>query len=85
MTDYDLKVNRDKAYKRAQKMLMLFDEKNFGPIMNSVEPVQNEGAFKTACKNAGLAASEITWLWTYLKQCKKAVYDPIPEAATTGW
>ena len=42
-------------------------------------------AFTTACTNAGLVAVEIEWLWAYLKNCKQALWNPIPDAATSGW
>lgn len=93
MSKYD-NLNKQKlARKRANKLLKeLFVKENgnsistnFSAIMKSVDPNPNKGAFTVACKNAGLEDSEVEWLWAYLKNCKIALYDPIPEAASSGW
>jgi hypothetical protein len=87
VTQYDDEGKRQKAEKRAKKWLKLLKKGNFGPIMNAVDPIFNPVAFKAACqaKTADLTDEEVVWLEAYLKQCQKAVYDPIPEAASTGW
>ncbi len=78
------------ARKRANKWLAdMFKPENFKAIMNSVDPVLNQDAFNTACKNAGLTSSEINWLWAYLQHCNVALYSnpnvrDFP-AANSGW
>jgi hypothetical protein len=84
-TDYDKEINRDKAEKRAKKMEKLLKAPHFAEIMNTVDPNPDKKAFRAACGKAGLVSEEIEWLWTYLKQCTKAVYEPIKDAAATGW
>ena len=86
MSIYDDPVKRALALARAHKWVAeLFKPKNFSAIMKSVDPIPDANAFTTACTNAGLNADEIKWLWAYLKNCKFALYNPIPEAAQSGW
>jgi hypothetical protein len=86
--DYDNARTRALARARALKWLNtkdLFNEQNFPAIMKAVDPIPNKNAFDIACQNAGLVPEETKWLWAYLKECNKAVYKPIPEAAISGW
>jgi len=58
--------------------------------MKAVDPPPHTGgirdpAFTVACRQAGLEDVEREWLRAYLEQCKKAVYDTIPDAASSGW
>ena len=86
MSIYDDPVKRALALARAHKWVAeLFKPQNFSDIMKSVDPNPNKGAFTLACTNAGLNADEVEWLWAYLKNCKEALYDLIPEAAQSGW
>lgn len=87
--NYKDKKVRAAAAARAAKMMKLFSKPNFENIMEAVDPPgggdPNLGDFTDACNSAGLDQTEITWLWAYLKECKFALYDPIPEAAMSGW
>jgi hypothetical protein len=86
LVDYDDPAIPGKARARAAKwMSQLFIPQHFSAIMKSVDPNPNISAFTTACVNAGLTSEEIDWLWAYLKNCRFAVYDAIPEAAASGW
>lgn len=86
MADYTDPNTRALALARAHKWVAeLFKPQNFSAIMKSVDPIPDANAFTTACTNAGLNADEIKWLWAYLKNCKFALYNPIPEAAQSGW
>ena len=83
---YDNDNARGLARARANKWLAeLFKPQNFSAIMKSVDPNPDKNAFTVACRNAGLNADEVEWLWAYLKNCDSALYGPIPEAAATGW
>lgn len=84
--DYSDYANFALARARAQKMLAeLFKPHNFKAIMNTIEPTPNYNNFQTACSTAGLVSAEIDWLWNYLQHCEKSIYDPVPEAAASGW
>jgi hypothetical protein len=85
MPKYEDENTRKLALKRALKIQKLFDKGKFAPIMNAVDPLPSPGTFRDACRAAGLNDDEIIWLWTYLKECTHAIYDPIPEAAGSGW
>jgi nitrogenase molybdenum-iron protein alpha/beta subunit len=85
--DYGDSEIRRKATARAAMMMKLFNKNAFQKIMEAVDPPPiKEPAFTNACKNFGkLEDSEIAWLKAYLENCKQAVYDTIPEAASSGW
>lgn len=83
---YEDDRTRQKAAARAAKMLKLFNKRTFESIMNAVDPPPiKEPAFTNACRAANLNDTEIAWLRAYLEHCSQALYEAIPEAASSGW
>ena len=77
------------AMRRAVKMNKLFKEDNFDAIMTALYKDEDDPARKTdfdaACDAAGLTPEEKAWLWNYLEHCNRTYWDPVQEAAQTGW
>ena len=87
--DYTDPTTRGLAIARAHRMLAIcFKPAAFADMMIALDPPTGdvESKFRDACDAAGLKnKKEIDWLWAYLQHCTKAVYDPCPEAAQSGW
>lgn len=87
--DYGDYSNFALARARASKMLSeIFKPHHFKAIMNTIDPTPNYNNFKAACQSPngpGLSDEEVDWLWNYLQYCSQAIYQVVPEAASTGW
>jgi hypothetical protein len=75
---------RELARKRALKFEKLFKSSIFDAIVSAAE-AKDEKAFREVVKSPVMEPKEADWLWNYLQNCDSKYYNPVPEAAGTGW